>query len=112
MPELVVGQLRIPFQGRSPRSQRTSLQGAQIAIVRAQTQASRLLARYASHGPQTDLQLATALGLPESRISARRNGLIDRGFVTWVADVRGPYGAENGQYDLTETGRSVAAALR
>lgn len=109
MPHLQDGQLLIPFGGRSPRSRRTSLQGARV--VNAGSQAARMLLAYVGSGPLTDLQMAARLGLPESRISARRSGLIQRGLVTWSRDVRGPHGADNGAYSLTAAGWAVATEL-
>lgn len=82
-----------------------------MAVVRAESQASRMLLRYLAEGPLTDLQLHRALGLPESRISARRGGLMARGLVRWADDVMGPFGAENGRYTLTDKGCAIAAEL-
>jgi hypothetical protein len=104
-------QLKIPFGGRCPRSRRTSLQGAQVAVVRSGSQASRMLVQYYLAGPLTDLQMGERVKLKESRVSARRNGLIDRGLVEYVDDVMGPFGAENGRYGLTGYGREVAGEL-
>lgn len=111
MPHLDTGQIAIPFGGRSPRARRTSLQGAQVAVSRAGSQASRMLLRYLEEGPLTDLELHARLGLPEGRVSARRSGLMAKGLVQWCDDVAGPYGAQNGRYQLTVKGRNVAAAL-
>lgn len=111
MPHVEAGQLRIPFRGRSPRARRTSLQGAQVAVTRAGSQCARMLLQYLE-SPRTDLEMAARLGLPESRISARRSGLIDRLLVAWLEDVPGPHGAMNGQYGLTARGRAVAASLK
>lgn len=107
-----VGQLKIPFGGRCARARRTSLQGAQVAVTRAGSQAARILVSYLEYGPSTDLQLAERLGLPESRISARRNGLIARHLVRYVDDVPGPYGAGNGRYELTGYGQEHARELQ
>ncbi len=110
MPHLEqVGQLKIPWGGRSPRSRSSSLSGARIC--RAGSQAARLLVAYLTYGPSTDLQQAERLGLPESRISARRGGLAARHEVAWVADVIGPFGATNGKYGLTAVGRVKAEVL-
>jgi hypothetical protein len=62
--------------------------------------------------PRTDLQMAALLGLPESRISARRGWLSDRYLVCWVEDVPGPFGAMNGKYGLTIQGVAVAQQLK
>lgn len=102
-------QILIPFGGRSPRARRTSLQGARIC--RAGSQAARLLIAYLHDGPSTDLQIAERLGLPESRISARRNGLIVRGFVTYHDDVEGPHGAMNTRWTVNGAGHEVAHEL-
>ena len=111
MPHLAVGQLHIPWGGRSPRARRTSYQGAQVAVTRAGSQAARILIAYLTAGPQTDLQLAERLGLPESRISARRNGLIARRLVSYRDDVAGPHGVDNTRWELTAWGRIVAGEL-
>lgn len=81
-------------------------------MLHAESQASRMLLRYLAGGPQTDLQLHAVLGLPESRISARRGSLMARGLVTWHDDVMGPHRAENGRYALTDKGRAIVAGLR
>lgn|ERR1051325_3342118 len=104
-------QLKIPFGGRCARSQRTSLQGARAAVVRSGSQKSRMLLEYLRMGPRTDLELAESLGLPESRISARRNGLIDRRLVAYVDEVMGPHEAMNCRWGLTGYGRHVANEL-
>jgi len=111
MPHLDTGTLPLPFGGRSPRSRSSSLAGARVAVRSAESQASRILLRYFVDGPLTDLQLRAALGLPESRISARRGGLMARGLVCWHDDVQGPFGAPNGRYTLTDKGRGIAAGL-
>ncbi len=111
MPDLVVGQLSLSWTGRSPRSWRTSLQGARAAVSRAGSQNARILIAYLTAGPLTDLELAERLGLPESRISARRSGLIKRRLVTYFDDVPGPYGPSNGRYTLTPYGWNVASDL-
>ena len=78
MPHLHTAQLAIPFSGRSPQTRHASLSGAQVAAVRAGSQKARMLLAYLEHGPLTDLSMAALLGLPESRISARRSGLQPR----------------------------------
>jgi hypothetical protein len=70
-----------------------------------------MLVEYFLAGPLSDLQMAERLGLPESRISARRSGLMDRRLVVWVEDVEGPYKAPNGKYGLSGYGREVAGEL-
>lgn len=102
-------QLRIPFGGRHPRARRTSLQGARVC--RASSQAARMLVAYFVAGPLTDVQMAERLGLSDGRISARRNGLIDRKLVRYQDDTMGPFGSEVGRYVLTNYGREVAAEL-
>lgn len=112
MPHLqTASQLTIPWGGKCPRSRRASLQGAQCAVTRAGSQNARILIAYLTSGPQTDLQLAERLGLPESRISARRSSLIARRLVNYLDDVPGPYGPENGRYELTSWWRIVASDL-
>ncbi len=111
MPHVDAHSLLLPFTGRSPRSRRTSLQGACVAVVRAGSQASRMLSWYLARGPLTDLEMAKLMGLPESRISARRSGLMTRRLVAWVEDVPGPHGAENCVWNLTPEGRAIAEAM-
>jgi hypothetical protein len=111
MPDLISGQLAIPFGGRGA-SRHTSLQGARVAVVRASSQAARLLVRYLDHGPQTDGQQALALGLPEARISARRAGLIAKGLVAHCDVVPGPFGANVCRWELTVRGVHLAGSLR
>lgn len=112
MPHIDTGTMTLPFGGRSPRARRTSLQGAQAGVVYASSQASRMLLNYRTHGPMTDLHQHRLLGLPESRISARRGSLMDRGLVIWVDDVMGPHGVENGRYGLTDKGRAIVSKLK
>jgi hypothetical protein len=109
MPHLDTGTMLLPFGGRSPRARAASLDGARVAVRSAESQASRILRRYLAVGPQTDLELAAALGLPESRISARRGALVARGWVQWHADIIGPHGARNGRYTLSAAGVAVAS---
>lgn len=112
MPYLqTASQLKIPFGGRSPRARRTSLAGARVAVANAGSQRARLLLAYAANGAMTDLQMAERVGLPESRISARRGGLIDQHLVTYFDDVPGPFGAPNMRWILTPYGREVAREL-
>ncbi len=102
-------QIPIPFGGRSPRARAASLSGARVC--RAGSQAARLLVAYLTYGPMTDLEAAARVNLPESRVSARRNGLTARWLVAYVDDVPGPYGAINGRYGLTPGGVTVAREL-
>ncbi len=111
MPHLDTQTLRLPFGGRSPRARRTSLQGARVAVTHAGSQKARILLAYFTNGPLTDLQVAERLGLPESRISARRNALMDRALVNYVDDVTGPHGAQNCRWELSGYGREVAREL-
>lgn len=108
MPYVDAQQLPIPWQGRSPRSRRSSHLGAVKAAERAPSQANRMLAQYALC-PLTDLEMRQRIGLPESRISARRSALMSRGWVCWVEDIIGPYSVPNGRYGLTEQGRARSA---
>lgn len=70
-----------------------------------------MLLRYLEQ-PLTDLEMHALIGIPESRVSARRSGLMQRGWVTWVWDIEGPHGAQNSVWGLTQKGRLVAAALK
>lgn len=113
MPHLVaVGQLKIHFGGRSPRARRNSFQGARVACVHAGSQKARMLDAYLSNGALTDLQMGERLGLPESRISARRSALLERSLVTYLDDIAGPFGAPNSRWTLTPYGREIARALQ
>ena len=112
MPYLQERELMLPFGGRSPRARRTSLQGAQVAVTRAGSQCARLLIAYLHYGPSTDLEQAVRVGLPEARVSARRNNLINRKLVQYSgADRRGPSGAESCLWTLSPYGREVATEL-
>ncbi len=113
MPHLQIGEsLPLPFGGRSPRARRCSLAGARIAVLHAESQASRIMGWYFDRGPLTDLELGRLTGLPESRVSARRGGLMAKGLIQWIDDVTGPCGAPNGRYDLTAKGRNAVLAMR
>lgn len=105
------GQYKLPWGGRSPRARRTSMQGAQVASVRAGSQMARILVTYLQSGPLTDQQVADRLLLPAARISARRNALIDRKLVAYRDDVIGQCGSPNGRYELTAYGRIVATEI-
>lgn len=112
MPHLqTAGQIKIPFGGRSPRARQASLKGAQVAVVRCGSQSAWMLIAYLELGPRSDLQMAETLGLPEARISARRNGLIDRKLVQYADTITGPFGADNCRWALTNYGREVAKEL-
>jgi predicted transcriptional regulator len=92
-------------------AQRASQKGAEVVAAKAGSQCARMLLQYLAQGPLTDLEMHKAIGLPESRISARRSGLMDRGLVRWYEDVRGPFGAPNGKYGLTGLGEAIARKL-
>jgi hypothetical protein len=111
MPHLQVGQWTLPFSGKSPRAKASSLSGARIAVTSVRSQAARLLLLYAGYGPSTDGQQAERMGLPEARISARRNALMQQYCVAYHDDIVGPYKAKNGRYALTEHGWDVARVL-
>ncbi len=81
----------LPFGGKSSMSRQASLRGAHVATVRAGSQASRMLLLYVQHGPLSDSRMAELIGLPEARISARRSGLMVRGFVVYADDVQGAH---------------------
>ena len=104
-------QLKIPFGGRSPRAKAASFSGARAAVTRAGSQRARLLIAYLHYGPSTDLQQAERVGIPESRVSARRSGLLDQQLVTYHDDVPGPHGAKNCRWRLTNAGREVVGEL-
>jgi hypothetical protein len=60
----------------------------------------------------TDLEMAERIGIPESRVSARRNNLIARKLVCYAGEERkGRSGADSCCYTLTNVGRAVAADL-
>lgn len=112
MPYLQERELMLPFGGRSPRARRTSLQGAQVVVTRAGSQAARILVEYSRTPNLTDLEMAALVGLPEARVSARRNNLIDRKLVEYAGeDRKGPSGADSCCWRLSNFGRMVAADL-
>lgn len=116
MPHVAVktpsGTLPLPFGGRSPRARRSSLSGAQVAVSRAFSQAARMLREYLQAGMLTDLEMAGRIGIPESRVSARRNGLIAQRKVEYAhQDKWGPSGAISCCWRLTNYGREVAQEL-
>jgi len=91
MPYLDAVPVPLPFGGKTVSSRQASLRGAQVATVKAGSQASRLLAAYATYGPLTDTEMAARLGLPEARISARRAGLMVKGLVVYADTVQGAH---------------------
>ena len=102
----------LPFTGRTPRSRTASRSGAITAAPRALSQSSRMLVAYLTLGPRTDLELAEQLGLPESRISARRSLLMTKHLVAYHDTVLGPCGAPNCRWTLTPGGQAVARTLQ
>src|SRR5678815_188131 len=112
MPYIDAQPVPLPFTGRSQRTRSNSLKGAQLAVVKAGSQASRMLLEYAQ-ADCTDLEMAAKLGLPESRISARRSGLVIKGLVRYAGyDVTGPSGALNAKWMLTVYGRNTVEGMR
>lgn len=111
MPSLDTGSALLPFNGSTPQTRHASLSGARVAVCRASSQAARMLARYLTYGPLSDGEQAKALGLPEGRISARRAGLLVKGWVAYESIVAGPYGAFVTRWQLTAAGRAVAQRM-
>jgi predicted transcriptional regulator len=112
MPTLHDGQIAIDFGGNSPISRSNSLSGAKVAVTRANSQKARILVRLLECGPQTDSQVALALGLPEARISARRSPMVKDGLIAALDSVKAPSGAMATRWDLTVRGVHVAGHLR
>lgn len=112
MPYEATGQLAIPWTGKSPRSRRSSHQGAVKAQERSLSQASRMMQQYATRGPHTDSEMARSLGLPEARISARRSALMQKGFVKYVSDTVSVCGVKVCIWGLTAAGQHVAGTLK
>jgi hypothetical protein len=77
------------------KTSETSRAAAIEAQPRAGSQAARLLHLYTNHGPQTDHQASSSLGLPIATICARRHSLIDRGLVIEHGTIEGPYQHRN-----------------
>jgi hypothetical protein len=80
-----------------PISRSNSLSGAKVAVTRANSQKARILVRLLEFGPQTDSQVALALGLPEARISARRSPMVKDGLIAALDSVKAPSGARSAQ---------------
>ncbi len=108
MPYLDAEPLPLPFNGRRQTTRRTSQAGARAAIVKAGSQASRMLVAYAEHGFLSDTDMALRLGLPEGRISARRAGLMLKGFVVFADVVQGRHGAPTCRWRATVSGHRMA----
>ncbi len=113
MPYLDAVPVPLPFTGKSSRSRQASLRGAQVATVKAGSQASRMLAYYAKYGPQTDSSMAPRFGptFPEARVSARRAGLMKRGWVREAGATLGSHGVTVCLWWLTVAGQRVAEKL-
>lgn len=105
-------QIAIDFTGITPISRSNSLSGATVAICRASSQKARILVRLLEHGPQTDTEVALALGLPEARISARRAPMVKDGLIAALDSVKGPSGASCTRWELSVRGVFVAGPLR
>lgn len=76
--------------------------------LRAGSQAERMLSLYLRFGALTDFEVAFWMGLPEGRISARRNGLMERGLVRYHNEIDGPNGVTVCRWTLTVKGKHVA----
>lgn len=113
MPDILTpSQLPISFTGSTPVTRNASLSGARAAIRSASSQAARMLVLYLDRGASTDGEIATLMGLPEGRISARRSALIKKDLVHYVDTMDGPYGAKVTRWDLSVRGVHVAGKLR
>jgi predicted transcriptional regulator len=112
MGELHHGQLEISFTGSTPISRSNSLSGAKVAVTRANSQKARILVRLLEFGPQTDSQVALALGLPEARISARRSPMVKDGLIAALDSVKAPSGAMATRWELSVKGTFLAGRLR
>lgn len=76
-------QAGLPWQGRAPVARQSSYDAAVTAEAFAPAQRDRLYAFYLACGEQgaTDAEVEVALGLRPNLICARRNELVDAGFV-------------------------------
>ena len=101
-----------PFQGKTPQTRHASYTGAVVAVRRATSQASRMLVLYLERGSSTDGELASIMGLPEGRISARRSGLMKLDLVQYCDVVQGPHGAKCCRFCLTVRGVHAAGRLK
>ncbi len=111
MPYLDAHPVPLPFTGRTSQSRQASLRGARVATVKAGSQASRMLACYAHYGPMSDGDMARLLALPDARISARRAGLMIKGWVRYSGEEMGEHGTKVCQWRITQAGQRVAAGL-
>lgn len=101
-----------PHHGAIPPTAHTSRSGAEIAQRSYASQAARMLVLYLERGSSTDLELSQILGLPDGRVSARRNQLITDGLVQYVDITIGPYGAKACRFELTVKGLHIAGQLQ
>lgn len=100
---------RLPFGGVEPVPRHCSYAGAKDASERVGRQCLALLTAYATHGPLTDREAATALGLERTTINARRNELRRRQLVRVCGTVKNTAtGVRNTRWGLTTAGEARA----
>ena len=82
--------LRLPFNGRSTRTRRSSRDGAVNASERAATQCIRMLTAYKEAGSLTDAEMSERLGIQRSSVIPRRRELMHRGLVQELGQRKNP----------------------
>lgn len=99
----------LPFATGSHTSHKAAVS---VAATR-KTKTARYLRHLAQHGPQTDHEAATALGLPLSSINSIRNGAASCGLVgRGVAERPSVYGRACATWMLTAAGTSAVEKMR
>lgn len=74
-------QLEFPPSTYAARSSPTSVAGAEATRYRAGSQVARVLEYIRSEGPVTDKEISAGVGLPLATICARRNWLVNNGYI-------------------------------
>ncbi len=80
----------LPYQANSP----TSKSGAEVALPKAGTQTAIILAEIRACGPVSDQTLMEHLALPINVVTARRNRLLNDGWIVLAGSEVGPSGAQ------------------
>jgi hypothetical protein len=89
-----------PPRRRRPLSHVARRSGQRTARRQAGRQAERVVASLRADGPQTDHELAAALGLALASVNSIRGALVKAGRVAAVDVVPGPYGALRSRWGL------------
>lgn len=103
----------LPFakRGRTARARHASYLGSKAASPFADAQARRIVRSLAKVGAQSDWQLAERLGMLRSSVNRARGWLLDREYVKDMGFTKGPTGAKNTLWCLTEKGWELAAKI-